>query len=60
MTLLCLAPACRRRHPQRGAPPPPSLNPLLNGPDAMRRSALALPPPHRQGPAKFSSQILTA
>ena len=42
-------PACRRRHPQRGAPPPPSLNPLLNGPDAMRRSALTLPPPHRQG-----------
>lgn len=40
-------PPCRRRHPQRGPPPPPSQLPLLNGPDAMRWSALALPPSQR-------------
>lgn len=39
----------RRRHPPRGPPPPPSQLPLLNGPDAMRRSALTLPPPQRSG-----------
>ncbi|PRW34047.1 BEACH domain-containing lvsC isoform X1 isoform B [Chlorella sorokiniana] len=39
----------RRRHPPRGPPPPPAQLPLLNGPDAMRRSALALPPPQRSG-----------
>lgn len=42
-------PSHRRRHPARGPPPPPTQLPLLNGPDAMRRSALALPPPQRSG-----------
>lgn len=42
-------PNCRRHHPPRGPPPSPSQHPLLNGPDALRRTALALPPPHRSG-----------
>lgn len=37
----------RRKHPKRGPPPPPSIHPLLNGPDAMKLSTVGMPPSRR-------------
>ncbi len=37
----------RRKHPKRGPPPPPSVHPLLNGPDAMKLSTVGMPPSRR-------------
>ncbi|KAK9905588.1 hypothetical protein WJX75_002584 [Coccomyxa subellipsoidea] len=37
----------RRRHPRRGAPPPPTGHPLLNGPDAMKLTTVGMPPSRR-------------
>lgn len=37
----------RRKHPKRGPPPPPNMQPLLNGPDAMKLSTVGMPPSRR-------------
>ena len=37
----------RRKHPKRGPPPPPSVHPLMNGPDAMKLSTVGMPPSRR-------------